>query len=73
MDRIRLVTLDMVGTVIRFSRPPVVQYQEVAAAHGYNNIDLDKLGASFKHQWISMNRDFPHFGSTTQVQLTNHN
>ena len=31
MDRIRLVTLDMVGTVIRFSQPPVSQYQRVAA------------------------------------------
>lgn len=31
MDRIRLVTLDMVGTVIKFSQPPVSQYQRVAA------------------------------------------
>lgn len=65
MNNIRLVTLDMVGTVIKFSRPPVAMYQEVAAAHGYTNIDLDKLGVSFKQQWVGMNRDYPHFGSTT--------
>ena len=33
MDRIRLVTLDMVGTVIKFSHPPVAQYQRVAARY----------------------------------------
>ena len=33
MDRIRLVTLDMVGTVIKFSQPPVAQYQRVAAKY----------------------------------------
>ena len=33
MDRIRLVTLDMVGTVIKFQHPPVAQYQRVAAKY----------------------------------------
>ena len=31
MERIRLVTLDMVGTVIRFRQPPAQQYQAAAA------------------------------------------
>ena len=33
MNRIRLVTLDMVGTVIRFSEPPAALYQRVAARY----------------------------------------
>lgn len=33
MDKIRLVTLDMVGTIIKFSHPPVSQYQRVAARY----------------------------------------
>ena len=65
MDKIRLVTLDMVGTVIRFRQPPVAQYQRVAATHGHN-LDLKPLAASFKHQWVSMNKIYPHFGSTTE-------
>jgi len=64
MDRIRLVTLDMVGTVIKFSQPPVAQYQRVAANHGYD-IEFNPLANSFKHQWMKMNKTYPHFGSTT--------
>ena len=65
MDKIRLVTLDMVGTVIRFRQPPVAHYQRVAASHGHE-LDLKPLAASFKHQWVSMNKMYPHFGSTTE-------
>ena len=64
MVGVRLVTLDMVGTVLRFSRPPVAQYQEVAARHGHS-LRLEELSASFKQRWTDMNQDFPHFGSTT--------
>ena len=61
---VRLVTLDMVGTVLRFSRPPAAQYQEVAARHGHN-LRLEDLSSSFKEQWREKNINFPHFGSTT--------
>merc|ERR1712241_1357297 len=58
------VTLDTVGTVLRFSSPPVAQYQEVAARHGHS-LRLEELNASFKQRWTDMNQDFPHFGSLT--------
>ena len=61
---VRLVTLDMVGTVLRFSRPPVAQYQEVAARHGHN-LQLEDLSCSFNQRWAELNQNFPHFGSTT--------
>ena len=64
MDRLRLVTLDMVGTVLRFSRPPAVQYQEVAARHGHQ-LELEDVAAAFRHQWRHFNDTKPHFGSTT--------
>ena len=65
MNGIRLVTLDMVGTVIKFSSPPVSQYKIVAAKHGVQ-VDIEPLAASFKYEWQRMNREFPHFGSTTE-------
>ena len=64
MVGVRLVTLDMVGTVLRFSKPPAAQYQEVAARHGHN-LSLEDLSSSFKQQWRDSNLNFPHFGSTT--------
>ena len=64
MSGVRLVTLDMVGTVLRFTRPPAAQYQEVAARHGHN-LSLEDLSSSFKQQWRDSNLNFPHFGSTT--------
>ena len=64
MVGVRLVTLDMVGTVLRFSRPPAVQYQEVAARHGHN-LRVEELSSSFRQQWRLSNLNFPHFGSTT--------
>ena len=64
MVGLRLVTLDMVGTVFRFSRPPAAQYQEVAARHGYN-LRVEELSSSFKQPWRLSNINSPHFGSTT--------
>jgi len=64
MVGVRLVTLDMVGTVLRFSRPPAAQYQEVAARHGLN-LRVEELSSSFKQQWRLNNHNFPHFGSST--------
>ena len=47
MDRIRLVTLDMVGTVIKFSQPPVAQYQRVAAKYVLELNESNKFNAYF--------------------------
>jgi len=67
MQNLRLVTVDMVGTIIKFSKPPVQQYQDVAIQHGVKMMELNKIERSFFNQWKTMNRDFPHFGSTSGV------
>ena len=33
-------------------------------SHGYD-LELNPLASSFKHQWVTLNRTYPHFGSTT--------
>ena len=43
MERIRLVTLDMVGTVIRFRQPPAQQYQAAAARSVTSSRQHDSL------------------------------
>jgi len=67
MQNLRLVTVDMVGTIIKFTKPPVQQYQDVAITYGVRGIELNKLERSFFNQWKTMNRNFPHFGSTSGI------
>ena len=43
MERLRLVTLDMVGTVIRFRQPPAQQYQAAAARSAECHHDIMAL------------------------------
>ena len=61
---LRLLTLDLTGTVFRFRKPPFVSYQEMAAAYGVDT-DLDKIRNGFLGAWKTLNASFPHFGSTT--------
>ena len=64
VSRLRLLTLDLTGTVFRFRKPPFVQYQEMAAAYGVDT-DVDNVRKGFLTAWKTLNKSFPHFGSTT--------
>ena len=64
MQGIRLVTFDMVGTVIRFSRHPVMDYVEIGQRHGIKT-EFDSIAKSFAKQWAEHDRALPHFGSTS--------
>ena len=64
MQGIRLVTFDMVGTVIRFSRHPVMDYVEIGQRHGIK-AEFDSIAKSFAKQWAEHDRALPHFGATS--------
>eukprot|EP00092_Neocalanus_flemingeri_P035949 GFUD01039142.1.p1 GENE.GFUD01039142.1~~GFUD01039142.1.p1 ORF type:complete len:258 (-),score=84.99 GFUD01039142.1:59-832(-) len=64
MQNLRLVTVDMVGTILRFAKPPVQQYLETAAKHGVK-VEFRQLERSFLNHWGAMNTDLPHFGATS--------
>ena len=64
MQGIRLVTFDMVGTVIRFSRHPVMDYVDIGRRHGIK-ADFDSISKSFARQWAEHDRALPHFGATS--------
>jgi len=59
--------VDMMGTIMKFTKPPVQQYQDVATRYGVKEIELSKLERSFFKQWRTMNIIFPHFGSTSGI------
>jgi len=64
MQGLRLVTFDMVGTVIKFSRHPVMDYVEIGQRHGIK-AEFDSIAKSFAKQWADHDRALPHFGATS--------
>jgi hypothetical protein len=61
LHRLRFITVDATGTLLKFRRPPVEIYAEFGKKHGIE-VDQDKLAQSFKAQWVSLNEKEPHFG-----------
>lgn len=70
ISSLRLITLDLTGTVYRFTKPPFLQYQETAKE--YNVIvSENEIKQAFKTNWSKMNEKHPHFGSTTHHDSMN--
>lgn len=61
---IRLVTLDLTGTVFMFRKAPFVQYGETASIYGYE-MDQKTLRKAFSHAWKDQNKNDPHFGAVS--------
>ena len=60
--KIRLITLDLTGTVFRFRSPPFSIYNEVAAKRGLKSDDK-AMKAAFYAAWKQQNKENPHFGA----------
>jgi len=58
---IRLVTLDVTNTLLRFVRPPIYQYAEIAQLYGINP-DITELTKSFRSTFKEYDIKHPHFG-----------
>lgn len=67
MDKVRLVTFDIVGTVLRFNRHPVLDYVQIGQRHGLS-VDFNTLERSFYAQFVRLDQDLPNFGA--QAGLT---
>ena len=65
----RLITFDVTGTLLNFSRNPVVLYMEEAEKRGFKT-DLKLLSNNFKQSWIEQNERFPCFGARHQMHWT---
>lgn len=66
LRNVRLITFDIVGTLLRFKEPPVAKYVAVADQHGID-VTLKQMQTSFYGSWRQMDLDHPHFGSTTNL------
>jgi len=66
LRNLRLITFDIVGTVIRFQEPPVAKYVEVAQQFGIKT-QFSSLQNSFYSNWRRMDVENPHFGATSDL------
>lgn len=62
LQKFKLVTFDVTDTLLKFKRPPGVEYAATATQLGYPNIDPDKIAAQFSSNFRQMNKDYPNFG-----------
>uniref|UniRef100_A0A336KHP4 CSON010662 protein n=1 Tax=Culicoides sonorensis TaxID=179676 RepID=A0A336KHP4_CULSO len=62
----RLITFDVVDTLIQFRTAPGKKYGELGAMFGVL-ADNNKLVANFKTNWNHMNRAHPNFGLNTKI------
>ena len=63
LSSLRLLTLDLTGTVFRFSRPPFVTYTELANSSGFHDVQESRVKEGFKKAWVQLNKAEPNFGS----------
>lgn len=70
VSKLRLLTFDVTGTLLKFRSAPGKQYGEIGAMYGIL-CDNDQLNQNFKAYWHQMNRDHPNFGLNTGVGWEN--
>ncbi|XP_004535313.1 rhythmically expressed gene 2 protein [Ceratitis capitata] len=65
LNRFRLVTFDITDTLLKFRKPPGIQYAETAALMGMKDLDPDLLQKQFRKEFKSMAKKYPNFGSNS--------
>lgn len=67
LKKFRLITFDATDTVVRFSKPPSVQYKETAEHYGISTLNEEKLMTSFKPCFRELAQQYPNFGSGSNI------
>ncbi|XP_058840946.1 rhythmically expressed gene 2 protein-like [Topomyia yanbarensis] len=66
LSRFKLVTFDVTDTLLKFSRPPEIQYALAARQHGCVEINEQAIARSFRSHFKRMARDYPNFGKRSE-------
>jgi len=64
INRLRLVTFDVTGTLLNFRVPPAEKYAEIGAKFGVI-ADPNVISANFRRQWRCISSTHPNFGQKT--------
>lgn len=62
LEKFKMISFDLTDTLVRFKRPPAIEYAETATALGFPNVDAAKLSAQFPDNFKKMNIQYPNFG-----------
>lgn len=67
LSRFKLVTFDITETLLKFSKPPAIQYKETAETFGIGSIDEKKALGAFKRCFKDLSRQYPNYGYNTSI------
>ncbi|KAF7277059.1 hypothetical protein GWI33_008565, partial [Rhynchophorus ferrugineus] len=70
LSKLRLVTFDVTGTLLRLRTAPGQQYGEIGAMYGIV-ADNNMLNRNFKEQFIRMNAEHPNYGLKSGIGWEN--
>lgn len=62
LSRFKLITFDVTDTLLKFSRPPEIQYAIAARRLGCHDVNEEALAKCFRSHFRRMARDYPNFG-----------
>ncbi|XP_055618533.1 rhythmically expressed gene 2 protein-like [Toxorhynchites rutilus septentrionalis] len=62
LARFKLITFDVTDTLLKFSRPPEMQYALAAKRHGCTDLNEPALAKCFRSNFKRMAREYPNFG-----------
>ena len=65
LSNLRLITLDLQGTVYRFKQSPVTTYIEIGGLCGLEMPSESDVKVGFRKALIDLTSREPHYGSTT--------
>jgi len=63
----RLITFDVTDTLLRFSKPPPIQYKETAEEFGITTLDETRLLSSFKPCFKEHSAKYPNYGCGSDI------
>lgn len=62
LKQFRLITFDVTDTLLKFRRPPAVEYVRVAATFGHQDVQPEQLTPLFRNHFKRMAHEYPNFG-----------
>jgi FMN phosphatase YigB (HAD superfamily) len=63
----KLITFDFTGTLMRFRKPPTIQYEKVASLYGIEIKNKKDFHDNFKTAFKAANKEHPNFGANTNL------
>ncbi|XP_067004467.1 rhythmically expressed gene 2 protein [Anabrus simplex] len=64
MNRLKLTTFDVTGTLLKFRIPPAIQYVQVGEHFGVQT-EPKAMVSNFRTNWLKMNAQHPNFGKNS--------